>query len=82
MEQTYSLPLIDVDNEHSARIVDKELAKIPGIKSHKVEVNKHRAIIGTDSPAAAISSAVTAIRGLGFGVKVFCSWTLFASPRA
>jgi len=69
MDHVYSLPLIDVDSEHCALIVDKELAKIPGIKSHKVEVNNHLALIETDSPAEVIPNVVSAIRGLGYGVN-------------
>ena len=68
MDHSYFLPLVDVDSEHCALIVDKELAKIKGIKSHKVEVNNHRAVIETDTPEEAIPEAVTAIRDIGYGV--------------
>lgn len=68
MDHSYSLPLVDVDSEHCALIVDKELAKIPGIKSHKVELNNHRAVIETDDPDHAIADAVNAIRSVGYGV--------------
>ncbi len=35
-DHKYALPLVDVDSEQCAMIVDKELAKKPGITSHKV----------------------------------------------
>ncbi len=69
MGHSYSLPLIDVDSEHCALIVDKELAKITGIKSHKVEFNNHIALIETDSPIEIIPQAVSAIRSIGYGVS-------------
>jgi Cu2+-exporting ATPase len=75
MTETFSLPLIDVESEHCALIVDKGLEKVKGIKSHKVELNNHRALIETEDPDETIPDAVAAIRDLGYGVdtikKVF-----------
>ncbi|MFA6057564.1 MAG: heavy metal translocating P-type ATPase [Taibaiella sp.] len=68
MTDTFSLPLIDVESEHCALIVDKGLEKVKGIKSHKVELNNHRALIETDHPDETIPNAVEAIRDLGYGV--------------
>lgn len=68
MTDTFSLPLIDVESEHCALIVDKGLEKVKGIKSHKVELNNHRALIETDDPDDTIPNAVEAIRDLGYGV--------------
>lgn len=65
---TIDIPLEGVESEHCALIVDKGLAKVQGIKSHKVELNNHRAIIETDAPET-VSKAVAAIRGLGYGVN-------------
>lgn len=53
-DTTFALPLTDVESEHCALIVDKGLEKIKGIKSHKVELNNHRALITTDDPDEAI----------------------------
>lgn len=69
MTDTLSLPLIDVDSEHCAMIVDKELGQIQGITSHKVELNNKRALITTDFPEDVIPAAVAAIRDLGYGVE-------------
>ncbi|PQJ09369.1 copper-translocating P-type ATPase [Flavipsychrobacter stenotrophus] len=68
MNDTFSLPLIDVESEHCALIVDKGLGQIHGIKSHKVELNNKRAVIETDNPLEVLPNAVTAIRDLGYGV--------------
>ena len=68
MNDTFSLPLIDVESEHCALIVDKGLGLVQGIKSHKVELNNKRAIIETDNPLEVLPNAVTAIRDLGYGV--------------
>ena len=67
-ETTFALPLTDVESEHCALIVDKGLDKVKGIKTHKVELNNHRALITTDDPDEAIPEAVAAIRDLGYGV--------------
>ncbi len=62
------LPLSGVESEHCSLIVDKGLAKVPGITSHKVELNNHKAIVtATDNDA--ILQAVTAIRDLGYDVE-------------
>lgn len=61
------LPLEDVESEHCALIVDKGLAQVKGIESHKVELNNHRAAITVSDPEV-VSSAVSAIKDLGYGV--------------
>ncbi len=62
------LPLDGVDSEHCALIVDKGLDKVPGITSHKVELNNQKAII-TIKDIDAIPNAVNAIRDLGYDVQ-------------
>ncbi len=66
-EQTIYLPLEDVESEHCALIVDKGLAQVKGIDTHKVELNNSRAAI-TVSNTEAIPEAVKAIKDLGYGV--------------
>jgi len=61
------IPLEGVESEHCALIVDKGLQKVPGMSSHKVELNNRRAIISTTTPET-LGHAVTAIRDLGYGV--------------
>ena len=67
-ENLLELPLSGVDSEHCALIVDKGLAKVPGITSHKVELNNHKAII-TTTDNEVIPLAINAIRDLGYGVE-------------
>ena len=67
-ENTIELPLSGVESEHCALIVDKGLAKLPGITSHKVELNNHKAIITTNDDDV-IPQAVNAIRDLGYDVE-------------
>ncbi|MCB0506977.1 MAG: copper-translocating P-type ATPase [Bacteroidetes bacterium] len=64
---TIFLPLENVESEHCALIVDKGLAQVNGIASHKVELNNRRAIITVDKKEV-ISSAIQAIKNLGYGV--------------
>lgn len=61
------LPLEGVESEHCALIVEKGLAQIKGVESHKVELNNRRAAI-TVKEAGNISDAVKAIKDLGYGV--------------
>ena len=62
-----SLPLEGVDSEQCALIVDKGIAQIKGISSHRVELNNKRAIIQTTSHET-VSEAVRTIRDLGYDV--------------
>ncbi len=68
MNNEIILPLVDVESEHCALIVEKGLSKVKGIKSHKVELNNRRAIIEVQDAQEAIPAAVAAIRDLGYGV--------------
>ena len=65
---TISLPLAGVESEHCALIVDKGLSKVPGVKTHKVELNNNRAVITTDDELETIPKAVKAVRDLGYNV--------------
>lgn len=67
VNNTFYIPLEDVESEHCALIVDKGLDKIKSIDSHKVELNNNRAII-TTSKSEALPEAVNTIRDLGYGV--------------
>jgi Cu2+-exporting ATPase len=62
------LPLENVESEHCALIVDKGLAQVKGIESHKVELNNNRAVI-TVNTNEIVSQAIQAIRDLGYGVS-------------
>ncbi|WP_047789773.1 heavy metal translocating P-type ATPase [Tenacibaculum mesophilum] len=68
------LPLEGVESEHCALIVEKGLAHVEGIETHKVELNNQRAAI-TVTNEEVLANAVTAIKDLGYGVttvkKVF-----------
>lgn len=61
------LPLVNVESEHCALIVDKGLANIEGIESHKVELNNNRAVITVKEPLA-INRSVDRIKQLGYDV--------------
>ncbi|MBS1487136.1 MAG: copper-translocating P-type ATPase [Bacteroidetes bacterium] len=67
--KTIFLPLENVESEHCALIVDKGLAKVPGIQSHKVELNNRRAAI-TVSDTKSVTEAVKTIQDLGYGVTM------------
>lgn len=67
-KETIYLPLEDVESEHCALIVEKGLAQVKGIETHKVELNNRRAAITVDN-SAVIGAAVKAIKDLGYGVS-------------
>ncbi|TPD65713.1 heavy metal translocating P-type ATPase [Flavobacterium microcysteis] len=62
------LPLEDVESEHCALIVEKGLAQVKGIETHKVELNNGRAAI-TVANNGVVGEAVKAIKELGYGVS-------------
>ncbi|HYH14115.1 MAG TPA: cation transporter, partial [Flavisolibacter sp.] len=66
--QVVELPLAGVESEHCALIVDKGLAKVPGVTTHKVELNNHKAII-TTTDSEVIPLVVHTIRDLGYDVE-------------
>jgi Cu2+-exporting ATPase len=61
------LPLEDVESEHCALIVEKGLAQVKGVETHKVELNNRRAAI-TVGNKEVVGEAVKAIKELGYGV--------------
>src|SRR5690606_17647922 len=61
------LPLEDVESEHCALIVEKGLAQVKGVESHKVELNNRRAAI-TVAENEVVEKAVKAVKDLGYGV--------------
>lgn len=61
------LPLENVDSEHCALIVDKGLAGVEGVESHKVELNNRQAIISVANTNV-VPQAVKAVKDLGYGV--------------
>ncbi len=62
------LLLEDVESEHCALIVEKGLAEVKGVETHKVELNNRRAAI-TVKNTEAVGEAVKAIKELGYGVS-------------
>lgn len=61
------IPLEGVDSEHCALIVDKGIAQLKGVSSHRVELNNKRAVIQTTNQET-VSEAVKTIRDLGYNV--------------
>lgn len=66
--ETIYIPLEDVESEHCALIVEKRLAQVKGVKTHKVELNNRRAAITVDDNAV-VAEVVKAIKELGYGVS-------------
>lgn len=67
-DSTIYLPLLGMDSDHCAMIIDKGLGGVKSISSHKVELNNNRAAIETTDVATAVPAAVKQIRSLGYDV--------------
>ncbi len=69
MKTPLYIPLENVDSEHCAMIVHKNLNKIEGVNDNKVELNNARVGIFTDlNPEEILPKAVKQIRELGYEV--------------
>lgn len=67
---TYYIPLLHVESEHCAMIVNNGLDEVDTIQSHTVELNNNRAVIHTDDILTALPRAVKKIRDLGYDVAM------------
>lgn len=67
-ESLLELPVSGMESEHCALIVNKGLSKVPGVTSHKVELNNNKAFI-TAKDNDVLAHAVNAIRDLGYDVE-------------
>ncbi len=65
--ETVYLPLVNVESEHCALIVDNALSKINGVEQHKVELNNKQAIISVSDPDA-IKKSIKSIKDMGYDV--------------
>jgi len=61
------IPLEGVESEHSAMIISREIAKLEGVASYRVEFSNKRVVIQATHPQS-ISQVVTTIRNLGYCV--------------
>lgn len=70
MKKEVNIPLIDVESEHCALIVDKGISTVEGVKEHRVELNNHRAIVELDEKNDhVLNDVVRKIKSLGYGVE-------------
>lgn len=63
-----SLPILGVDSEHCALIINQTLGNINGVISHHVELNNKLTIVEIDEQKTNISKLVSAIRAVGYDV--------------
>lgn len=69
MEEPIYIPLNGIENEDVAAVIDGELEKVKGVKSHRVDLNNKRAVLtATKYPEEVVQAAVERIRELGFEV--------------
>lgn len=70
MNNQINIPLIDVESEHCALIVDKGISTVEGVKNHHVELNNHKAVVELDEKNdSALAGVVSKIRSLGYDVE-------------
>lgn len=65
----YELPLVGVESEHCALIVDKGLATVKNINSHRVDLNNGKAIIEAPADAEILQYAVKSVQNLGYDIE-------------
>lgn len=68
LKHTIDIPLVGVNSEHCALIVDGALSKVDGIKSHKVDYNNEKATVEIDESKTGIDKIVKTIRDIGYDV--------------
>lgn len=70
MKTEVNIPLINVESEHCALIVDNGISSVAGVKKHHVELNNHLAVVELDEKSDEVFSNVVAkIRSLGYEVE-------------
>ncbi|MBI3134240.1 MAG: copper-translocating P-type ATPase [Bacteroidetes bacterium] len=66
-KNTGYLPLEGVNSEHCARIIDKALSSVEGLKVYTVELNNHRVVL-PEANNKTVAAAVQKIRDFGYNV--------------
>lgn len=69
LKHTIEIPLVGMDSEHCAMIIDGGLSKLQGIIKHRVNFNNKKAIIETDPQKPILNEAIKTIRDLGYDVE-------------
>lgn len=69
LKHTIEIPLVGMDSEHCAMIIDGGLSKLEGIIKHRVDFNNKKAIIETDPQKPILNEAIKTIRDLGYDVE-------------
>lgn len=76
-EEIVYLPLEDVESEHCALVVEKGLAQVKGVETHKVELTNRRAAITVNDNEVvgeAVKSLKTWVMALLLLRKPFLYW--------
>jgi Cu2+-exporting ATPase len=66
---TYTIPVLGLESEHGAQIVDKGLGKLKGVGAHHVDLNNALAVLeNQNAKQDLLQQAVQTIRDLGYEV--------------
>ncbi|NLA23948.1 MAG: heavy-metal-associated domain-containing protein, partial [Bacteroidales bacterium] len=66
-ENTVYVPIVSIESEHGASIINRTLSQIEGLDYHAVELNNLRAVLKFKE-AEVLQKAVYAIRKMGYEV--------------
>lgn len=69
LKHTIEIPLVGMDSEHCAMIIDGGLSKLEGVSKHRVDFNNNKAIIEADQKKPVLNEAIKTIRDLGYDVE-------------
>lgn len=70
LKHTIEIPLVGMDSEHCAMLIDGGLSKLEGISNHRVDFNNKKAIIEYGSKKPEFNVLVKTIRDLGYDVAI------------
>lgn len=69
LKHIIEIPLVGMDSEHCAMIIDGGLSKLEGISKHRVDFNNKKAIIEVEFKKPVLNDAIKTIRDLGYDVE-------------
>ncbi|MGE0566662.1 MAG: heavy metal translocating P-type ATPase [Bacteroidia bacterium] len=69
LKNTIEIPLVGMDSEHCAMLIDGGLSKLEGISKHRVDFNNNKAVIEFNSKKPEFSYIVKTVRDLGYDVE-------------
>ncbi len=65
---TFEIPVMGIDSKQNALIIDNGIARLQGVKSHRVERNKEKIVVTLNPSETSLNLLVETVDSLGFRV--------------